>query len=482
VFSSGGFVTSRIWAIPKPAAGSTTCTPPTSAPFFPPAPPLTTADGDTAFTPVPANTFAPSAMGYVVAADFAADSEIMVWHVSGPAATPVLTPVGEVAVSAYDFPANIPQPSSAEVLDSLDTRLTNAVAVPDADAGGAMGIWTQHTVDPDAPGGPSVVRWYEIIPGMATPRQEGTISDPTHYVFNGAITPAAAGNHATINYNVGSSTLMVEIRALSRSGASPLGSMGGEITLGASSDITEDFSCDLAPLFACRWGDYAGASPDPVFRYLTWGSNQLLGTQTAMEAAWTTRNFALADTALVPLTVTKAGAGSGTVTSATPDIACGLMCEQLLPLGTTETLTATPDPGSYFKGWSGGGCVSTGPCALTVSAATAVTATFETQSKRKVAIRAKPKNASPGDKVLVILKDKSPAGFLAVCEHVGDKVKFQRKTKGGWKAFAKKKLKGTCKAKVRTVVQVPTKFRAILPMQDADHLKTRSKVARVKVA
>jgi hypothetical protein len=40
------------------------------------------------------------------------------------------------------------------------------------------------------------------------------------------------------------------------------------------------------------------------------------------------------------------------------------------------TLTATPETGSVFSGWSGGGCSGTGTCTVTMSSEKAVSATF----------------------------------------------------------------------------------------------------------
>ena len=77
------------------------------------------------------------------------------------------------------------------------------------------------------------------------------------------------------------------------------------------------------------------------------------------------------------LSVSKAGDGSGTVTSSTGGISCGATCSATLPQGTAVGLTATPEAGSNFTGW-GGACSGTGACSLTMSAAAAVTATFET--------------------------------------------------------------------------------------------------------
>jgi hypothetical protein len=44
--------------------------------------------------------------------------------------------------------------------------------------------------------------------------------------------------------------------------------------------------------------------------------------------------------------------------------------------GTTVTLTATPDLGAVFAGWSGASCSGTGTCAVSMTQAQAVTATF----------------------------------------------------------------------------------------------------------
>jgi hypothetical protein len=78
----------------------------------------------------------------------------------------------------------------------------------------------------------------------------------------------------------------------------------------------------------------------------------------------------------VLLTVSKAGAGSGTVTSSPDGISCGATCSNRYAHGTSVTLTATPAAGSSFAGWSGGGCSGIGSCTVATNADTAVTATF----------------------------------------------------------------------------------------------------------
>jgi hypothetical protein len=77
----------------------------------------------------------------------------------------------------------------------------------------------------------------------------------------------------------------------------------------------------------------------------------------------------------VALTVQKSGSGSGTVSGA--GIACGGTCSVSVAQGTTVTLTATPDAGSTFAGWSGCDSASGLTCTCAVRASETVTASFD---------------------------------------------------------------------------------------------------------
>lgn len=74
------------------------------------------------------------------------------------------------------------------------------------------------------------------------------------------------------------------------------------------------------------------------------------------------------------LTVTKSGSGSGTVTSNPSGIDCGSDCNQQYNNNTQVTLTATPNSGSTFAGWSGNSDCSDG--VVTMNANKSCTATF----------------------------------------------------------------------------------------------------------
>ncbi len=86
-----------------------------------------------------------------------------------------------------------------------------------------------------------------------------------------------------------------------------------------------------------------------------------------------------------PLSVGFAGNGTGAVTSNPGGINCPGACSEIYDSGTMVTLTAAADSGSTFMGWSGPTCSGTGPCTVTVTMMSAVTATFVlTQHKLSV--------------------------------------------------------------------------------------------------
>ncbi|MGC8810797.1 MAG: CFI-box-CTERM domain-containing protein, partial [bacterium] len=74
------------------------------------------------------------------------------------------------------------------------------------------------------------------------------------------------------------------------------------------------------------------------------------------------------------LTITKAGTGSGTVTSSPAGINCGADCSRAFATGTSVTLAATASAGSTFASWSGDADCSDGQ--VTMDANKSCTATF----------------------------------------------------------------------------------------------------------
>ena len=68
-----------------------------------------------------------------------------------------------------------------------------------------------------------------------------------------------------------------------------------EMILATSADFDQDFTCGFMG-FPCRWGDYAGASPDPIAPSVVWGANQTLALHDSANPSfpvWVTRIFAM---------------------------------------------------------------------------------------------------------------------------------------------------------------------------------------------
>jgi hypothetical protein len=82
------------------------------------------------------------------------------------------------------------------------------------------------------------------------------------------------------------------------------------------------------------------------------------------------------------LTIQKQGAGTGSVTSTDGTIHCSPDCSETYDEVTTVTLTATPDSGSEFTGWTG--CIPSqgnpNPCSVTMNEHITVTAVFQNET------------------------------------------------------------------------------------------------------
>lgn len=77
------------------------------------------------------------------------------------------------------------------------------------------------------------------------------------------------------------------------------------------------------------------------------------------------------------LTINFRGSGTGTVVSSPTGLSCMGPCTGSFPTGTTVALTATPNSGSTFGGWSGCDVVSGAVCtAANLTADRSVTVTF----------------------------------------------------------------------------------------------------------
>src|SRR5205814_1703624 len=135
----------------------------------------------------------------------------------------IQTSGSSVTVPSFAVPPNVPESGSSFLLDSLDSRLTQAVSAVDPGHSGKVGLWTQHTV---TGGAGTMVRWYELDPVGKTVLQTGRVSSSTLFNFNGAIAPdrvvngttKAFGSNMVISFNSSSATTFPVIRMASKRG------------------------------------------------------------------------------------------------------------------------------------------------------------------------------------------------------------------------------------------------------------------------
>ena len=280
-------VFSQIWAIAQPPRGGRCQRPPITS-FGSEAHKLLDGAGLPVFTPVAVTPTRGADGGYVVGAECVGDpnnagdpdeaigdgeaakcpgagSIFTIWHVGGSAKDPQLAELGAVHVPAYESPEPAPQPDTDGRLDSSDTRLTQAVASPDPGHAGQTLLWIQHTVM--APGGGSEIRWYAIDPSELKVVRSGTVYHRGEWVMYGAIAPVDGGRAAILDYNVAGAKMLVQIRA------QVAGEPDSEVTLARSVTPYRFCGDDVKPI--CPWGDYSGASTDPLHPDTVWGTGEI---------------------------------------------------------------------------------------------------------------------------------------------------------------------------------------------------------------
>jgi Divergent InlB B-repeat domain/Fibronectin type III domain len=101
---------------------------------------------------------------------------------------------------------------------------------------------------------------------------------------------------------------------------------------------------------------------------------RVLAYNSGGNSPYSNENCATTPAGTFALTVSRAGTGSGTITSAPAGISCGTDCSESYVANTVVTLSAVAATGSTFGGWSGNADCADG--VVTVNASFSCTATF----------------------------------------------------------------------------------------------------------
>jgi len=132
---------------------------------------------------------------------------------------------------------------------------------------------------------------------------------------------------------------------------------GGGTVVSSPAGISCDTSC--TETFVSGTVVTLTASPGEGSAFVGWSGGGCSGTTPCVVTMTAEASVIATFAPTFALTVSTAGAGAGTVTSAPAGIDCGSTCSARFANEATVTLTANPAPGSVFTGWSGGGCAGT---------------------------------------------------------------------------------------------------------------------------
>jgi uncharacterized repeat protein (TIGR01451 family) len=156
-----------------------------------------------------------------------------------------------------------------------------------------------------------------------------------------------------------------------------------------SQDVAIAATSGSIAVTAGSWCAWTAVSSDPSWLMVTSGSPGLgdgsvgysvaANTGAARSATITVGEqiFTVNQAAARLLTVAKAGAGSGSVSSSPAGISCGGDCSEYYDHGATVTLTASADAGSLFSGWSGDCTGTANPLVITMDVDKSCTASFD---------------------------------------------------------------------------------------------------------
>ncbi len=182
-------------------------------------------------------------------------SQLRLRFLTGPMTAPTLNLLGSISIQTHSDPPDAPAQGSNTALDTVGTRLMNAVYRNGS-------IWTAHCVGVS---GRAASRWYEVNAAGMSVTQYGTVQDSTLHYFFPTITANAAGD-AIMGFTASSANMYASAYYTGRAASDPSGQMAPPASskdgVGAYNN-TDSYGRN-------RWGDYSLCSVDPVDDLTMW--------------------------------------------------------------------------------------------------------------------------------------------------------------------------------------------------------------------
>ncbi len=180
----------------------------------------------------------------------------------------------------------IPQPGTAQLLDSLADRMMFRFAY--RNFGTYESLVVNHSVDVS---GRSGLRWYEIRSPNGTPNvaQKSTYSPDTNYRWMGSIAQDRLGDMA-VGYSISSSSMKPTVAWAGRLAGDTSSTLGqGEASLFTGAGVQTPGSCTPGASTPCnsRWGDYSSMAVDPSDDCTFWFTTEYIPANGAFN--WHTR-------------------------------------------------------------------------------------------------------------------------------------------------------------------------------------------------
>jgi hypothetical protein len=174
-------------------------------------------------------------------------------------------------------------------------------------------------------------------------------------------------------------TVTANFRAIFPLTVSKTGTGTGRVTAtGINCDTSATPDCTETYLKDARITLTATATPGS--RFTGWSGAGSCTTATTCAITMNEAKNVTANFDFIAFNLTVAKVGNGSVTSNPAGIDCGADCNEafrLMTPATAVTLTATPDVGYKFMGWTGGCSGKTTTCTVSMSTTKTVTATFK---------------------------------------------------------------------------------------------------------